>query len=149
MAADARAQMELTVMVQTLRPLALAPLRRALGYRMGLAMRGLPIKGEEDPDRVRLDSLKATRCNVQSDFVELFLPGWLPSVVQIRSQAKSAHHWVELKRSDSEAAAIQSIANTAEPVEKAILSLSIGRPAVRWSCMSERVESTCAEPQLM
>lgn len=55
--------MELTVMVQTLRPLALAPLRRALGYRMDLAMRGLPIKGEEDPDRVRLDSLKATSCN--------------------------------------------------------------------------------------
>ena len=56
----ARAQMELTLMVQTLRPLALAPLRRALGYRMGLAMRGLPIKGEEDPERVCLDSLKAT-----------------------------------------------------------------------------------------
>ncbi|KAK9822355.1 hypothetical protein WJX81_000239 [Elliptochloris bilobata] len=42
---------ELTLMVQTLRPLPLAQLRRALTHRMSLSMRGLPIEGGEVPDR--------------------------------------------------------------------------------------------------
>ena len=41
-------------MVQTLRPLPLAPLRNALVSRMSRAMRGLPVAGQEDTDGVRL-----------------------------------------------------------------------------------------------
>ncbi len=45
--------MELTLMAQTLRPLPLAPLRRALGQRLALAMRRLPPDGVGNPWRVR------------------------------------------------------------------------------------------------
>jgi hypothetical protein len=44
---------ELTLMAQTLRPLPLAPLRRALGERLGLAMRRAPLDGGDNPWRVR------------------------------------------------------------------------------------------------
>ncbi len=40
-------------MAQTLRPLPLAPLRRALGERLGLAMRRAPLDGGDNPWRVR------------------------------------------------------------------------------------------------
>jgi len=43
---------ELTLMAQTLRPLPLAPLRRALGQRLALAMRRLPPDGVGNPWRV-------------------------------------------------------------------------------------------------
>ena len=54
MGAHAAAQIELTLMVQTLRPLPLAPLRNALVSRMSQAMRGVPYVRQEDADRVRL-----------------------------------------------------------------------------------------------
>ena len=41
-------------MLQTLRPLPLAPLRNALVSRMSQAMRSQPYASREDPDRVRL-----------------------------------------------------------------------------------------------
>lgn len=41
-------------MVQTQRPLPLAPLRNALVSRMSQAMRGVPYVRQEDADRVRL-----------------------------------------------------------------------------------------------
>ena len=40
-------------MVQTLRPLPLAPLRNALVSRMSQAMRGVPYRRLEDSNRVR------------------------------------------------------------------------------------------------
>ena len=51
--ARALAQIELTLMVQTLRPLPLAPLRNALVSRMSQAMRSRPYAWQVDPDRVR------------------------------------------------------------------------------------------------
>ena len=47
-------------MVQTLRPLPLAPLRNALVSRMSQAMRGVPYRRLEDSDRVRF--LRWTAC---------------------------------------------------------------------------------------
>ena len=138
-------------MVQTLRPLALAPLRRALGYRMDLAMRGLPIKGEEDPDRVRLESRRATGMIAidvkqwsQSSCTPLYTSGAKP---------KSVHQpVVELKLSSSEATSRRSIESSAEGSQESTPSCIIGHAGctlvvkIRWcTCCWTRHDTTALE----